>query len=95
MLPGIVVQHLVIMGGNEAYNQCTSTGAEFNFFCDPDAADMVIRKVRVTQQQRRKLHSPTQAVTCQISHAHCAHAIASCAMIQPSRLSELVLLLTA
>lgn len=45
MLPDIVVQHLVIMGGNEAYNQCTSTGAEFNFYCDPDAADMVIRKV--------------------------------------------------
>lgn len=39
------VQRLVIMGGNEAYNKWTSTGAEFNFYCDPDAADMVIREV--------------------------------------------------
>lgn len=45
VLPDIAVQHLVIMGGNEEYNQSTSTGAEFNFYCDPDAADMVIRKV--------------------------------------------------
>ncbi|KAL3135647.1 hypothetical protein ABBQ38_006128 [Trebouxia sp. C0009 RCD-2024] len=38
------VQRLVIMGGNESYNESTSTGAEFNFYCDPDAADLVIRK---------------------------------------------------
>ena len=43
--PDTAVQRLVIMGGNEAYNKWTSTGAEFNFYCDPDAADMVIRKV--------------------------------------------------
>lgn len=40
------VQRLVIMGGNESHNEYTSTGAEFNFYCDPDAADLVIRKVR-------------------------------------------------
>lgn len=45
MPPDTAVQRLVIMGGNEDYNQCTSTGAEFNFYCDPDAADLVIRKV--------------------------------------------------
>jgi len=39
------VKRLVIMGGNEAYNDWTSTGAEFNFYCDPDAAEEVIRKV--------------------------------------------------
>lgn len=38
------VKRLVIMGGNEAYNDWTSTGAEFNFYCDPDAAEEVIRK---------------------------------------------------
>ncbi|KAL3158814.1 hypothetical protein ABBQ32_011540 [Trebouxia sp. C0010 RCD-2024] len=38
------VQRLVIMGGNESHNEYTSTGAEFNFYCDPDAADLVIRK---------------------------------------------------
>lgn len=38
------VKRLVIMGGNEAYNDYTSTGAEFNFYCDPDAAEEVIRK---------------------------------------------------
>ncbi|KAA6425703.1 MAG: hypothetical protein FRX49_04600 [Trebouxia sp. A1-2] len=39
------VKQLVIMGGNEAYNEWTSTGAEFNFYCDPDAAEEVIRKL--------------------------------------------------
>ena len=39
------MKRLVIMGGNEAYNDWTSTGAEFNFYCDPDAAEEVIRKV--------------------------------------------------
>lgn len=39
------MKRLVIMGGNEAYNDWTSTGAEFNFHCDPDAAEEVIRKV--------------------------------------------------
>ena len=33
------------MGGNEAHNDWTSTGAEFNFYCDPDAAEEVITKV--------------------------------------------------
>jgi len=41
------VKQLVIMGGNEAYNDWTTTGAEFNFWCDPDAAEMVIREVCV------------------------------------------------
>lgn len=45
------VQQLVIMGGNESYNQFTSTGAEFNFYCDPDAADLVIRKVCLPARQ--------------------------------------------
>ena len=39
------VHDLVVMGGNEAYNEWTSTGAEFNFYCDPDAADVVMQKV--------------------------------------------------
>ncbi len=39
------MKRVVIMGGNEAYNDWTSTGAEFNFYCDPDAAEEVIRKV--------------------------------------------------
>ena len=32
MVPN-AVQYLVVMGGNEAYNKSTSTGAEFNFYC--------------------------------------------------------------
>ena len=39
------VKRLVIMGGNEEMNDFTSTGAEFNFWCDPEAAQLVISKV--------------------------------------------------
>ena len=39
------VKRLVVMGGNEAYNDWTSTGAEFNFYCDPDAAETVLSQV--------------------------------------------------
>lgn len=39
------VKRIVIMGGNEEVNDFTSTGAEFNFWCDPEAAQLVISKV--------------------------------------------------
>lgn len=37
------------MGGNEEVNSVTKTGAEFNFECDPEAAQQVISKVCLRQ----------------------------------------------
>ena len=45
MCVACAVRRLVVMGGNEARNDWTATGAEFNFFCDPDAAAAVICQV--------------------------------------------------
>ena len=39
------VRKVIVMGGNEEVNTFTSTGAEFNFWCDPDAAQLVISRV--------------------------------------------------
>lgn len=39
------VRKVIVMGGNEEVNTFTSTGAEFNFSCDPDAAQLVTSRV--------------------------------------------------
>lgn len=39
------VERVIIMGGSERENSFTKTGAEFNFYCDPEAAQTVIAKV--------------------------------------------------
>ena len=70
------VQRLVVMGGNEARNDWTATGAEFNFFCDPDAAAEVIHQVHylntvyllliypANEAPSSRSHLPLSAISC-------------------------------
>lgn len=59
---GCAVKRLVVMGGNEAYNDWTSTGAEFNFYCDPDAAEKVLSQVSLPLRTGHFLQASTLLV---------------------------------
>lgn len=81
------VKRLVVMGGNEAYNDWTSTGAEFNFYCDPDAAETVLSQVS-------DCHYAQATHTPDINIAHTSlpsvHVMHILCWVQPAKIVSIV-----